>query len=406
MRQLLLTLILSPLALAQQDGADPYTGGTRAGLAAAGYANLGPFRIGGYHGSADVDRLLLPTPVRWIETAHFKIGTTLGEYRVPQDREQRRKLEAELEVLGARLPAVDPKARVLDPWLRAHLIAQRCEEVYADFQRRLRVTDLDFPQRPQDARRGTVFMGLGPYLGQQQKYAVLVFDQAHEVAAYSRAYLGEELRWPQRHNLGLGRSLLFVTSPELGGWLGDDTAMHVHLCYDVVHLLVDGYRGFGHETPVWFKTGLAQWYARRIDPRYPNFDRPPEGPPKGSMLWNWEPIVARLCRDGRARPMAEMAAFRDYRDFAFEDYVLAWSRVAFLVERFGDRGLRDFLFHLKEPPGPGPGTPDWDLVLATQETARTAAFGFADWESLDRAWQASIGGIAQASGGSPRRGRR
>src|SRR5690606_2370562 len=99
--------------------------------------------------------------------------------------------------------------------------------------------------------------------------------------------------------LGWKKSLLFVTSPELGGWLDDDTAMHVHVVYDVVQMLLDGYRSYGHDTPVWFKTGLAQWYGRRIDERYPNFDRPPGRTPKGSTIHHWQPIVKRLVESGK-----------------------------------------------------------------------------------------------------------
>lgn len=397
MRTLILVAALSASVTGQSGPPDPYTGGERSALDAAGYHNLGPFRIGGYHGTADVEELLGSEQVRWIETAHFKIGSTLAPYLLPRDEEQRNKIRDELERLHRRIPLVDPRATRLDPWLRTHLVAQRCEEVYADFQERLGVSDLDFPQRRQDVQLGENFMGLGPYLGQREKYVVLVFESARDVARYSKQYLGQELRWPQRFNLGMGRSLLFVTSPELGGWLVDDTAMHVHLVYDVVHMLCDGYRNFGHETPVWFKTGLAQWYARRIDPRYPNFDRPPSGVPKGSMIWRWEPIVERLCRDDRATPMEEMATWRDYGPFRFEDYAVAWSRVAYLMDRFGDSGLRRFLFRYKDPLTLGRTEPGWDLVLAKQQDALREGYGFADWGALDREWRAWVLRVADGA---------
>src|SRR5690606_29690223 len=132
----------SAILLAQADdrAPDPYTMGERQALKDAGYIGLGPFGIGRYHGSEDVERLLAGTSMRWIETRHFKIGSSLATYRVPNDRAQRQKLEAELRRLQTRLPAVDPQSRVLDPWLRAHLLAQRCEEVYADFRDRLGMT--------------------------------------------------------------------------------------------------------------------------------------------------------------------------------------------------------------------------------------------------------------------------
>src|SRR5690606_34441280 len=164
---------------------------------------------------------------------------------------------------------------------------------------------------------------------------------------------------------------------------------------DVVHLLCDGFRHYGHETPVWFKSGLAQWYGRRIDPRYPNFDRPPKGNSRSSTIWKWEPLVERLVRNRKATPMAEMASWRDFAKFRFEDFVVAHSRVEFLLAKGGDAGLARFLFRFKAPLTLG-GEPSWDRVLATQLDALREGFGYDGWDALDEEWRAWVTGGADA----------
>ncbi|MBK8978926.1 MAG: hypothetical protein IPM29_23750 [Planctomycetes bacterium] len=374
---------------------DPYTGGEAQRMAAAGVIRYAPFPLGQYHDTDDVDALVPPGTFLWLETEHFRIGSSLPAYGRTPDRDQQKKLRAELEALQGALPNVDPSDLTLDRWLRLHLFARRCEAVYADFRDRLGLQDDDFPQRQSEVRRGTAFLGVGPYLGKPDKYVVLLGGRAEHFQAYTQRFLGSRWEWPQRADLGVRSGLFFGTSVDLGGQLGDDTALHAHVVYNVVHNLIDGFRHFLHETPVWFKTGLAQSYLRRIDPRYPNYDRPPRGEPDMRNQWQWERIVPKLVASVAVTPMAEMASWKDYGPFSFEDYVVAWSRVEFLLTR-GDRAFARFVYEFKDPLTLGHSTPSWSAVLAQQQTALRDAYGYTSWEQLDAEWRAWV--VAQDSG--------
>ena len=92
-----------------------------------------------------IDDFLQYVQILWIETPHFRIGINLPAYTVPMDPVIRAKIRDELTRLAEKLPRVNPKARRLDPWLRAHLVAHRLEKLYAETQSLFGVKDEDFP---------------------------------------------------------------------------------------------------------------------------------------------------------------------------------------------------------------------------------------------------------------------
>ena len=128
---------------------DPYTKNDPVRMKMAGYISFGPFPFGEIGtkivDTAHVDKHLSYARIIWVETAHFRIGSSLGRWSIPTEIEVRRKLRAELERLKLKLGnKVNPKTRVLDPWLRLHLTAQRMEELYAEIQDWLGVEDSEF----------------------------------------------------------------------------------------------------------------------------------------------------------------------------------------------------------------------------------------------------------------------
>ena len=326
-----------------------YARGAADAIEAAGYVGFGPFPIGSHHGTEDVDALVGEGRLCWLETSHFRIGVQLPPLDLAKtDKRQRDKLRGELRALKATLPSVDPELRHLDPWLRAHLIAMRCESSYVEFQRMVGYADREFPA----ARRSVAFddnwLGLGPYLGRSEKFVVLVFAQLADLRRYSVQHLGLDVRWPHRYDLGLHQASLFATALDCEGGFHDDTALHCHLVHSLIHNFCDGYRATLFETPVWWKAGLAQVVARRIDPRFPNYDRPPDRRPDGRNDWDWFPRAKALAEIVSARPLAEMATWRDYGPFRFHDYVAAWSRMEFLMQK-GDAALARFLHRSNAP---------------------------------------------------------
>ena len=141
-------LLLAPRAHAQRAN-DPasceWCRGDPALMEKAGLVSHGPFPFGN-EDSERVDKLLAVNDIRWIETRHFRIGFALGPHKVKQ--EEKNKIRGELERLAQVLPEVNPKEKVLDPWLRAHLYARRCEDLWTRFLELMRVTEEDFPAQP------------------------------------------------------------------------------------------------------------------------------------------------------------------------------------------------------------------------------------------------------------------
>ncbi len=363
--------------------ADPYTRDA-AVAASCGHATKAPFRWADRHTTGDIEQLLGNIPLRWVETAHFRLGSTLPSFDVQaRDKRCRRKLVIELTRLRDKLPAVDPRTRTLDPWLRIHLFAQRVEDLYADFSRRIGVTDADF--------RGAERLGKGAFLGMPDKYTVLLLAKESSMSRYTQRFLGRDMRVPVMHKFAAGGSLFFGAAAEHAkGALADDTFMHCTVVYGVVNNLIDGYRFYGHAMPPWFKTGLGQWYLRRVDPRYNNFASEDQNkkPDSRTTGWDWQPRVRGLVANDNAAPTASMLASTALARWKFADYMLAWSRVDFLISR-GDAGLAKFLRGMKTPFHSGRRLPsDGELLLRQQVTLQNA-WGLTP-ARLDVEWRAWV----------------
>jgi hypothetical protein len=367
---------------------DPYTRNEPPAMAAAGIARYEPFMLGADHGTLEVDALLGGVQMLWMETAHFKFGANLPAYPMPKEPVERNKIRAELEQLRKVLPTVPLRPRSLDPWLRLHLLAQRIESLYLDFQKRLGVTDADFPRKTDGIHLDENFMGMGPYLGQPEKFVILITQHASSLGRYTNKYLGEIYRFPKRHNYGWTNGLLFCTALEFDGWLDGDTALHCHVVYNVVQNLCDGFKHYSQDVPVWFKSGLAQWYARRIDPRFNNYDRPPGGEPDSRTAWDWEPKVVALVRFDHVRSFAELTSWFDYASYSFADYMISWSRVDYLMS-LGDERFSIFMHRMKTPIMDGRTLPSRESVLALQDLAIKEAWN-TDLATMDRNWRAYV----------------
>jgi hypothetical protein len=215
----------------------PYCGGDAELMARAGIVSHGPFEFGAApNDTKSVDAFLI-APVFWIESAHFEIAFAIGPYRVPQ--KEKNKLRAELTKLALVLPNVDPKTKILDEWLRAHLFAQRCEEVYARFLEIVRKTEADFPQPGEPWLIGQPFRGTGPYLGQAGKYEVVLLETESEHVAFLRDQTGLTVKRTQRWNM-IERDSITVSIHLQQGSLKVDEALHGHLAFNLAHNFFDG----------------------------------------------------------------------------------------------------------------------------------------------------------------------
>lgn len=370
---------------------DPYTKNDAKAMARAGYVSFGPFAFGNRADktvqSSDIDDALPYVQILWVETAHFRIGLNLPPWPVPMDPETRGKIRRELEELQAKLPGINPKTRTLEPWLRLHLNAHRLEKLYAETQALFGVKDEDFPADPSqvmvlpDAR----YMGYGPYLGMKDKYLVLVFEKNGPYAQYMKAFVGRDTKHPQRWHFKESSSILIAFATEDDTFpKKHDTATHCALAFNVSQNLLDGFRYYSYDLPVWLKEGFGHWNCRRVDPKWPSFDQNEGSIADMKTIERWEPYCRNLLSTpDKFAPFPQVVGWRDFGDIKFNDHVAIWSRMDWLLSQ-GPEKWQKFLFAVK-----GRVDAQWrpdqsDLVGATRQALQDA-YGLSILD-FDRRW--------------------
>ena len=389
----LLCVTLLPAQSRKKDDAswrkDPYTQDKEELMQAAGYISKGPFPWGDKHDSAQIEHVLgKEVKLLWLETAHFRIGCSLTPFKIPKDREEKEHLLAELAELRKILPRIPKRPKMIDRWLRMHLFARRFENTYADFCKRLGVTDSDFPPKAL-ARSDERQMGMGPYLGQPDKYTVLMFAKKSSCGHYTKTFLDQITENAIRHNFSDRGSLSYITCAEFAeGGLTNDSALHCEAVFNIVHGLIDGFRYYTHNAPHWFRQGLAHWYLRRVNPKhnvygeYKRFDADPK------MLWNWAPRVRARARYDHFPRAAEMLTWRWEDEKTLVDSMMVWSRVDYLMS-LGDEPFAKFLTLMKGPIPMVGLMPTKQEILTRQTFALEQAWGL-DAQSFDERWKAWV----------------
>jgi hypothetical protein len=395
-RPLLLTALLASASSSQDDKLpkwliDPYTKNKPELMQKAGYVSFGPFRFGNLADkpveSTNIQNSLEWIQILWLETAHFRIGVNLSEWPVPLDAATRGKIRQELEELAQKLPGINPKTRTLDRWLRAHLTAHRLEKLYAETSTLFGVKDADFPTDATQvmATPGARYMGYGPYLGMKDKYLVLVFDKCASHQAYMKAYLGRDSPHPQRWHFKETSSILITLGCDSAEFpLKHDTALHCGLAFNVSQNLMDGFRYYAYDLPVWIREGFGHWNWRRIDPKWPNFDQNEGAIADIKMIDKWEPYCRGLLgHEGKFASFPEAMGWRDFGKIAFNDHVAIWSRMDWLLSQ-GPEKWQKFLWSVKGRVDANWSIDQSDLVGATRE-ALQQAYGVSVLE-FDRKW--------------------
>src|SRR5262245_47247154 len=358
---------------------DPYTLGEAETLARAGYSSFGPFLWGDGHSTMQIEQELGGIPLIWVETAHFKLGSSLPEYTVANDEEEQAKLRAELQRLSKRLPRVGKKPQRLDPWLRLHLAAQRVEELYASFCEKLALQEPDFAVPPETREKPS-----GPYLGLGGKFSVLLMQETSALDRYCRAFLGHprESDAVSHYFPGVDGMFLGLTVDSFHELEPADTALHFALVYDLVLNFDSGFRGVTQVGPQWWRNGLARWFARGVDPRILLYATPGGASLRPEEDSEWPAKVRGRVDNGAFPPTTEMLEWGDGSGWSFADHMIAWSRVDYLLNH-GDGAARRFLLAVHEPV---PRTPDRDERIAEQRRgALEAATGLSP-QAFDEAW--------------------
>jgi hypothetical protein len=348
--------LCAPLAHAQKKlprwKIDPYTKNEPAAMKKAGYVSFGPFPFGELGTkiitSKRIDEHLNYAKIRWVETAHFRIGSTLRAWPVPTQIEVRRKLRSELERLKKKLGRrVNPKTRVLDPWLRLHLTAQRMEELYTEIQELLGVKDSQFPKDSKSKVYGATYMGEGPYMGMNEKFMILVTNKGNTYFDYLKDFTGRQSKFGQRWHYMKQGSLFYGIGCDMNkGSLKHDTALHCDLVFNATINIIDGFRHYSYDLPVWIREGLGHYYQRRVNEKWNSFDQDEAAPFDPPSKWKWKPYVRQLLLGKKWSKFSKVIQWRHYGDINFYDHVMIWARTDFLMS-LGKEKFKEFMFLIK-----------------------------------------------------------
>lgn len=308
----------------------PYCGEDPELMSAAGIVSHGPFDFG-VGTTEDVDRLLPTYDLLWTETKHFQLGTALRRYKLGD--KEKKKVRAELERLQLALPEVEPRTRFLDPWLRAHLYAQRAEDLWKRFQEIAGVTDADFPGGTGPRNIALKYMGQGPHMGQKGKYELLIVPSKAASRLYLTEQFGLTIERTQRWNV-VARDTLTVTMNLEEDQVKRDEALHGHVVFNLLQVLLDGYKHYNYDTPLWYHEGLAHVLEREISPDFNSFDGSEGSLAATTRKSDWLAEVRKLVRGDDAPRLAELTRLRQYSQFELEHHFATWSMVQYLlVER-------------------------------------------------------------------------
>lgn len=375
---------------------DPYTKADPAAMKRAGYVKYGPLSWADDHDTTKIDEMMPEAKILWLETTHFRIGSTLPILAMPKDSKAKRRLSAELKQLQKLLPSVKTKTKKLDRWLRLHMYAQRLEAIYADCQRVLHVTDADFPPeyvgklpliRPAD------FMGLGPYLGMGDKMCVLLLNKPSNLMRYSAKCGQPPTAKPNPiaiHFFDRG-SLLFGTSHTLVATTKDpDYQLQAHVQFNVTVQLVHAFRHYSHGLPAWLSEGFANSLLIDQHPTKHNFSGMKNWDRNKTYPSGWHVNTRRLAHNGFYSRGHALSRHPLPGALTFNDQMCSWSRVDYLRGIDGGKKFARFV-HLVSAPMPAEAgkAPRFEFILKAQDEALQTVFGMT-WDEFDERWKKHV----------------
>lgn len=311
---------------------DPYTKGGSAAMDRAGYVSFGPFLFAEGVKTQDIEEAIGTSTVIWIETAHFKLGSTLKTYKLRGDQKEAKRLREEFGRLEKRFDKFAPPRGKLDPWLRAHLFAQRLEELYTWFEQRFHLSDDEFDptRRPKDSTTRTT----GAYLGMPHKFTVLLLEKESSLVRFAKRFLDQEPKGYVRWRLG-GSMALAISADGVRGYGYElESAFTCMVLAEETHNLLDGYRDAWTACPMWFKYGLAHVVSRDIDERW-TISALGTTREFGDDSWKWQPRVGRLLANGFVKGFEDLFGWTKWDEIKPQGHMLAWSRVEWLLDRKG-----------------------------------------------------------------------
>jgi len=325
---------------------DPYTENIEDVWRGAGYEAMGDFAWADGHGTVNIEDAIGEEKIIFIETKHFKIGCCLPEYTISrEDKVEKEKLYEELDELRKLIPNIPKRAKKIDKWLRLHLFAMRAEKLYSQIQEILQVSDDDFPTGPGQLKDGR-YMGEGPYLGMKSKFTLLFFDKESSLGRYRTAFMNQTGTIPIRHMFPADGTLLYACASQNDG-LFSDTTMHCAMVYAVTQNILDGYRHYHHSMPTWLPLGISHYLARKIDMKRNYFTDKRLYSSDDKNIWKWDTKARKRVDHEIAVTYGEMQGWKQPSTLSYNDHVMAWSRVDFLLDQHPD-WVAQWLFRMQD----------------------------------------------------------
>jgi len=321
---------IEPLAT-QKSKSDvcPWCKGDADAMKAAGIVSHGPIPIAMWTSDQLVSRL--PTS-QWIvlETAHLRFASSLPGVEVELADQPR--VQAELDRLRLVMPNIPLKLKRLDPWLRLHLIAMKSEEFYTRFQKLLGVTDADFPESRQFDKP---FMGDGRFLGEKEKFEVVLHASRATHNLFTKDFSGAEvvgaLRWhfPKVHKM-------LASIPCEDPDLKKDKTLFPHVVHNLSHLFFCAYKHFSYDPPTWIDEGLALAMEKEIDPRAATNEGEEGSYVDRIAPPNWDEEVRKTIQRGRHKSLAELMYVKETGALTPDALYTCWSMTRFLIEEHAE----------------------------------------------------------------------
>ncbi|MHC4822864.1 MAG: hypothetical protein ACYTEP_02480 [Planctomycetota bacterium] len=336
----------------------------------AGIQNHGPF-IFFKTDSEELQQVVGARDMVWLESTHFRLGSDLKPWKIPV--KDRKAYRAELTELKELFPKVDPKkTKVLDRWMRIHLMAFRMEKAYRHLMELTGYNEDQFLYLPVEqtfldasksgswkpdlekvyienmerAKGMPLWVGLGQYFGMPMKFEILMMNYTEDFALIKRHYIGHLDPNPQRWHVTwrppgtepVSRAMWFGVSAE-NEKIKHDQHMHNALLHNVTINVLDGFMLYLVEAPVWLRVGFGHYMSKRNshDYNFYDFDEGSSAITKDAQ--KWEPLVRKLVVRKEAIGFADLSRFRSFGNLDFDSHIVSWSKLNFLMqydpEKFG-----------------------------------------------------------------------
>jgi hypothetical protein len=242
--------------------------------------------------------------------------------------EDKKRVMVETARLHELLPNVPLEPKKLDPYLRLHLFAMKGEELFARFEKIIAVTDADFPE----ARTATgPFMGNGRYLGEKEKYEIVIHSARANHSLFTQEFAGAKVSGALRFHFPDMHKIL-VSIPAEDADLKKDKWLYPYVVHNLTHMMFCGYKHFSYDPPPWIDEGLACALEKEIEPQ----STTNEGE-EGAMSdlkgpKDWAAAARKLIGAGKQKTTAELMHVKSLDQLDLDARVTCWSMARFLID--------------------------------------------------------------------------